>query len=562
MRRVLSILLAVVIIVSILPVASADQPKLVALTFDDGPGPYTAKLLDGLKERGIHATFFCQGSRAEVYPELIKRIVAEGHQLANHSYNHPNLNELSLQNALYQVSRTEQIFNELIGGSESYYLRPPYGNTTQQIRNELQVPVVIWSVDTIDWQLLNREAVKNKILHDTFDGSIVLMHDIHYTTVDAILDALDTLEARGYEFVTVKELYYRRGVTPDRGVQLYDCRPNGTDRGSLSVPEMSVSGDAEMLSISFESKEGAPIYYTTDGSELLPGNGILYTEPFSVSLPCSIRAVAAWDLNGNRSQALTASYTLPPTGEVLISSENGKIVFTTASEADTVYVSLELDGVVSDAAEVHQTDIPRDTYFWYYADAEGYTPTESKRLLYTVNGNLFSDVDNTDWFYHGMDHCVSNGYFQVVSDFSLNPTGKVTRAMLVELLYRQAGCPIGMHEEPFLDVAETAYYHQSVSWAYELGIIQGTGDGYFEPDRMVSRQELAKILSVYLQLPHEAPIAAYLDEEDIAAWAIPYVEAVTASGIMQGSSGIFRPLGTASRAEIAELLMRIDSIQQ
>ena len=554
-KRLLAIFLTVMILLPCFTVVSASQPKLVALTFDDGPGPYTQSLLDGLAERGVRATFFCQGSRAEQYPDLIRRIVADGHQLANHSYNHPNLNELSLDRALKQIQTTDQIFNDLIGGSEAYYVRPPYGNTTQTIRKEMLAPVIIWSVDTIDWQLLNTEAVKNKILHDTFDGSIVLMHDIHRTTIGAVLEALDTLESRGYEFVTVKELLRRRGITPIAGQQYHSCKPNGTDEGKLLEPELSVSGTSEEIVVSLNSPTGAPVYYTLDGSDLMPDHAELYSGPITVRLPCVIRAVAAWDLNGDRSPAICCEYTLPPAGEPTVSVENGRLNFDTSSPQETVFVSVDSKSYVPYKEAV----IEPDTDLYYYADADGYVATDIRKILFTSKCNLFTDISREDWFYSAMDHCVAKGYFEMTSDFKMNPQGQVTRAMLAVLLYRHAGSPSGNWENPFRDVPDSSYYAAAVSWGYHEGILNGTGNGWFAPDRYVNRQEAAKLLAAYLKLDvSDSEAILYSDQQLIAVWARPYVCAVTASGLMQGSSGRFNPYGTSTRAEIAAILERID----
>lgn len=558
MKKTIAVILILMMIMSVLPAVSADTPKLVALTFDDGPGRYTERLLDGLAEKDVRATFFCLGSCAEQYPDTIRRIVADGHQLANHSRSHPNLNELTVDAAVSQITGTDQILNRITGGSESYYFRPPYGNSTQAIRDRMAAPAVIWSVDTIDWRLLNREAVKNKILADTFDGAIVLMHDIHSTTVDGILDAIDTLRYRGYEFVTVKELVRRRGIAVSAGSLLYSCKPNGMDLGSLKMPEVSVSGESGVIEICLQSPDGAPIYYSLDGSPVLPDNAQLYSEPVKVPLPCILRAVSAWDLNGDRSREYFEEYILPPTGDAHAVSEKGNLCFVTAAPEDIVYVSFDTADPYLTGVPADEVDIPRDTSFSYYACADGFAPTGVTTLLYSAEGNLFSDIQQNDWYYLVMDHCVSEGYYLPAQDYSLRPAEKLSRAMLVELLYRQSGETVEAGELPFTDVPESAYYYNALFWAYENGIVNGVGNNIFAPDRMVSRQELAKILSLYLELPAEPADTVYLDQERIADWALEHVQAVTSAGLMQGSSGWFHPKGTATRAEMAALLFRMD----
>lgn len=471
--RMLSCLLIICMISSLIPSVSAQQHKLVALTFDDGPGPYTERLLDGLAERGVRATFFCLGNRADQYPDLIRRMVAEGHQVANHSYSHPNLNELTVESARYQIERTDQIINRITGGEESYHIRPPYGNSSQTLRNNLSAPVIIWSVDTLDWKFLNSTAVKNQILSDVFDGSIVLMHDIHPTTIDGILAALDTLEARGYEFVTVKELIRRRGLVPVSGQCFYRCDSNGKDLPRLQPPEMRVSGTAEELEIILTSPGDAPIYYTTDGSDITYSSNV-YEGVFKVQLPCTIKAVAAWDLNGDRSDVVVQTYELPPAGEPHVGVEKGSVCFVPAGGEETVFVKTE------DSVHYLPSDevvIEADTWFSYYADADGYTPSAVRTLLFTSEKNLTSDIRRSDWFYPSMDHCISSGYYKGNGNWKFDPSGILTRAMFIELLYRYDGADATGVLSPFLDVTEASYYYRAAAWGYSSGIISGTGDG-------------------------------------------------------------------------------------
>lgn len=553
-NRVLSFVLTVVLIVSLMPAVSAAETKLVALTFDDGPGPYTERLLTGLEERGARATFFCLGNRAELYPDLVQRMITEGHQVANHSYSHPNLNDLSVDAALQQISKTDQILNGITGAQESYYIRPPYGNTTQMLRNMLCAPVVIWSVDTIDWQILNGAAVEKKILSDTFDGSIVLMHDIHSTTIDGILAALDTLQARGYEFVTVKELVRRRGIGSLPGQLYYRVDSQGHDLSRLKMPEMTVSGTSECMEITFVSPDGAPVYYTTDGTAVTCTSE-RYETPFTVQLPCTIRAVAAWDLNGDRSDELCHTYELPPAGIPTVFTKDGTLCFEATNVGETVFVKADswLNYLPEEMAE-----IPRDTWFSYYSDGEGLDASPVNRLLFTKEGNLTSDLQQADWHYAAMDQCITKGYYKGSGQWKYDPTGYLTRAMLIELLFRYDGADGVSTSHPFVDIMEEAYYSDSVKWAYSMGIAAGVGGGRFAPDRPVTRQELAKILAGYLKLEGNERPLGYQDEQVLSDWAAPYVFMVSEAGLMVGAGGFFRPAAPVTRAEFAAVLMRMD----
>ena len=557
-KKLLAALLLIALLATSLPVASAAQSKLVALTFDDGPGPYTQRLLDGLAAKGVKATFFCLGSNASRYQDTVRRIFNEGHQVANHSYDHPNLNALSTDSACSQITRTDTILNEITGGSEAHFVRPPYGNSTQALRSRLNAPVFIWSVDTLDWKVRNAEKVKNNILNDTFDGAVVLVHDIHSFTVDGVLSALDTLIDRGYEFVTLKELYRRRGVALTNGALHYSCKPNGTDLGPIEMPEVTVQKtDGDLVEISFSSPSGAPVYYTLDGSELTYDSA-QYTGPFTAQLPCTIRAVAAWDLNGSRSDALHAEYTQPQAGAPSVYVSDGQVQFESSDPEEDVYVALNNDDALTWGQPWTELEIPTDTWFSYYADGEGLAPSPVQRLLFTAEGNLFSDVQQDAWYYSAMDHGASVGYFQ---GRVMNADGILTRGMFTELLYRRAEqTDIEVMDMPFSDVPESAYYADAVKWAYANHVINGMGNGRFEPERPVTRQEMARIFAAYLDLTPFAgnSTVQYTDRRQIADWAKEAVQAVTDQGLMQGSDGRFRPLGTATRAEIATILLRLD----
>ena len=136
--------------------------KLLAITFDDGPGKYTGALLDGLAERGVHATFFVNGVNASGWPETLKRIVNEGHQLANHTYNHKNLNTCSAQTVAYEISAVQALITAA-GGDENVYIRAPYGNANKTVKSVVTAPLIYWSVDPEDWKYRNAETVRSNI---------------------------------------------------------------------------------------------------------------------------------------------------------------------------------------------------------------------------------------------------------------------------------------------------------------------------------------------------------------------------------------------------------------
>ena len=189
--------------------------KYVALTFDDGPRRGTTeRLLDGLKERGAKATFFLIGRQVEDNAGLVTRMAEEGHQIGNHTWSHQRLDGVLPDAAAQEVTRTEAALEALLGGGE-YWLRPPYGQVAEGAN--VGVTMVKWSVDPRDWESRNTEKVTRAILDSVEPGSIILLHDIYPTSVEAALRVVDKLQEEGYWFVTVEELLWLNGVTPEAG---------------------------------------------------------------------------------------------------------------------------------------------------------------------------------------------------------------------------------------------------------------------------------------------------------------------------------------------------------
>lgn len=188
------------------PKAEAMIPKQVALTFDDGPhADFTPMLLDGLKERGVKVTFFLMGENIEGKEEIVKRMEAEGHLIGSHSYKHQQMTKLQEGTVLDSIEKNSELIAS-ITGKYPLYLRPPYGDWNDTLENDVNMTTVFWTVDSLDWKYQNTAKTVRKILKDTDDGDIILMHDIFKTSVDAALEVIDTLEKEGYTFVTVDEL--------------------------------------------------------------------------------------------------------------------------------------------------------------------------------------------------------------------------------------------------------------------------------------------------------------------------------------------------------------------
>ena len=182
----------------------------IAMTFDDGPSAtLTPKLLDILAAHQIKATFFVIGENVAEHPEIVARAAREGHEIGNHSWSHPNFGKMSDDGVRSQVQRTDDAIKSATG-SRPTLLRPPYGSITARekrwIHDQFGYQIILWDVDPYDWKRPGPSVVRNRILKETRPGSIVLSHDIHPGTIEAMPSTFDALQAKGFKFVTVSEL--------------------------------------------------------------------------------------------------------------------------------------------------------------------------------------------------------------------------------------------------------------------------------------------------------------------------------------------------------------------
>lgn len=182
------------------------EASRIAITFDDGPSSTcTPVLLDGLKERGVKATFFLIGENAEKNPELVKRLYEEGHLIGNHTYHHVEITKVSNEVAYQEIMDADDVIYS-ITGKHTEYMRPPFGLWQRSLELDLEVMPVMWTIDPLDWTTENVDEIVNKVVTEAEENDIILLHDCYMSSVEAALRIIDILQERGFEFVTVDEL--------------------------------------------------------------------------------------------------------------------------------------------------------------------------------------------------------------------------------------------------------------------------------------------------------------------------------------------------------------------
>lgn len=199
------------------------EKPMVALTFDDGPSAYTQRLLDIFCKYGGKGTFFVLGNTLDNRKDVLKRMVAEGHEIGNHSWSHRQFTNISIEEVKDQIMMTRAKIYD-ITGVDCTIVRPPYGACSDSIRalgKEIGVSYVNWSIDTLDWKTKNADAVYNEIMKDVSDGHIILCHDLHRTTVDAMEKVIPALIKQGYQLVTVSDLLTANGAELSSGTMYY-----------------------------------------------------------------------------------------------------------------------------------------------------------------------------------------------------------------------------------------------------------------------------------------------------------------------------------------------------
>lgn len=198
------------------PTATPEPKGMIALTFDDGPSDFTDRLLDCLEANNAKATFFLVGQEIEYFQEPLSRMEALGCEIGNHSYDHTDLATLSEDDVTSQLSRTDEEIQNLVGHSATV-VRPPYGSFNDTVAKIAARPLIMWSVDTLDWETQNADSTVQNVMDNAQDGAVILMHDIFKESVDAAEIFIPQLIQEGYELVTVSELAAAKGITLEAG---------------------------------------------------------------------------------------------------------------------------------------------------------------------------------------------------------------------------------------------------------------------------------------------------------------------------------------------------------
>lgn len=201
------------------PQETPDPGKpMVALTFDDGPSKKTERILDVLEQYGAHATFFVVGIQLEKFPEIVKRASDLGCEIGNHTYNHKNLTKISPDEMREQINGVNRLVLEATG-KEPALVRPPYGAgiKDETVKANVAYPLIMWTIDTLDWSTRDTQSTLEAIRKDVKDGSIVLMHDLYDPTAAAVETIVPELIEQGYQLVTVSEMFAAKGIALEPG---------------------------------------------------------------------------------------------------------------------------------------------------------------------------------------------------------------------------------------------------------------------------------------------------------------------------------------------------------
>lgn len=190
--------------------------RMIALTFDDGPNYNTSKVIDVLNKYDIKATFFVLGSRAINNKDILKKMADSGMEIGNHTYNHLLLTKYDENKIRSEIEDTTEVIYSATK-KRPKLLRPSYGSVNNKIKKVANMPIIIWDIDTLDWKYHNSKRITSRVVNKVRDGDIILMHDIYSASLNALSNIIPILQDNGYEFVTIDELFYYKGISLENG---------------------------------------------------------------------------------------------------------------------------------------------------------------------------------------------------------------------------------------------------------------------------------------------------------------------------------------------------------
>lgn len=578
--RFLSMLLILVIMACCpgpygVPASEAAGATLIAFTYDDGPSYVTEDLLNGLKKREVPATFFMighseEGSRGmEYYPELADRMVQEGHQLANHSYYHINMDKATPEQVQAQIDHTEKLLFGHMGGEYADMFRPPAGKISDKQKNGVDVPVILWSYDCGDTNNKNADTIYKNLVNGAADGGIIHIHDLNPASVEGSLQAIDTLKTKGFEFVTVAELLRRRGITPEKGKAYSSAKYSGTNLPAYKAPVINYVKDSEAgkSKVSFTvADEGLTLYYTTDGSYPTMASK-MYTESFEISKNVTF-TVVGYDKWGTRTpvakQTVVTRQAAVPTAS---SDENGKILLQCDTEDAIMYYTTDGTEPTPEDAVRYTGPFQMSGHTLKIIAARPDLHT-SETAVYTVTdkGAVFKDLDTSKWFFPYVNDAVDRKIMNGMGNQIFAPQEHLSRAMMAEILYNMEGRPdytITEETGNFNDVSETDWFYRSVRWAASEGIVNGISETAFAPRDDITREQMVTMLDRYAEktgysgMDGTADLSVFPDAGMIHDYAKASVRSAVAAGLLKGyEDGTLRPRNTVTRAEAAAVLIR------
>ncbi len=590
-KRVLSIIFIIMILIA-LPCSSmaasgsgdgSRSPKLIAFSYDDGPSAATEALLDGLKERNAYVTFFMTGLLdteygkygIEYYSDLADRMVREGHQLGNHSYYHIDMDKSTVQEIRTQAINVNKLLAERMGGKYRYMFRPPHGQCTTEIRSALDMPICLWNVDSFDWKYIDADVVYGKIMNGASDGTVVDLHDLSPTSVEGSLRAVDALQKKGYEFVTIAELMRRRGVTPENGEEYRSFPDRGTTLPPYEKPELTVTEDheARVVKVTCSTPDsGVTLHYTTDGTYPLLSSPV-FDQAVTVTEETEF-TVAGYDEFGTRTPLLQEKVKEYTVAQPKAASEDGKIAITCETPGAEIYYTLDGSKPGRKSKKYNKPFRPQGEQLRIVGLLKNVKSSRIKNYTVTENGMIFTDLDPEAWYFDPVRAVIRDGIMTGNSNQTFEPDRAVTRAMALEVLYKLAEQPKPSKDQPdkmsrqYVDVVASDSYADAVRWALSEGIASEKSEEEFGAADELTREELANLIyhfmkdSCRVKIKNIVPLSDYKDGYAVAVNSREAVSWTAGNGILTDpdNKDKLQPKEVAARADLAAAVVRCREI--